>query len=82
MTEINWPAELYKWEHIANVLRGRIQDGTYPAGHLLSEVLLMQEFDVARATVRAALAALRDEGLIVTRKGKGSIVRHRGDVLD
>lgn len=81
MTEINWDPTLYKWEQIANVLRQRVKDGTYPAGTLLSEVVIMQEFDVARATVRQAFAVIREEGLIVTRRGKGSVVVSLGDVL-
>jgi DNA-binding GntR family transcriptional regulator len=34
----------------------------------------MGEFRISRATVRRAMAVLRDEGLIVTTAGKGSYV--------
>lgn len=63
-----------KWEQIADVLRARIADGTYPPRTLVSEVQLEAEFEVARGTVRKATAALRDEGLLVTTPGMGSFV--------
>ena len=82
MDEIEWDPTLYKYEHIARVLGERIRAGALPAGTLLSEVAYESVFGVARHTVRQAFAILRDEGLIVTRRGKGSVVVARGDVLD
>ncbi|MFI9236070.1 GntR family transcriptional regulator [Streptomyces sp. NPDC053079] len=66
-----------KWMQIADVLRKRIADGEYPPDHLISEVRMEQEFDVARGTVRKVTAALREEGLIVTTHGMGSFVARR-----
>jgi GntR family transcriptional regulator len=66
-----------KWEQIADVIRDRIRTGEYPPRHLVSEVKLESEFDVARGTVRKATAALREEGLLVTRQGMGSFVADR-----
>ncbi|WP_405750008.1 GntR family transcriptional regulator [Streptomyces sp. NBC_00012] len=63
-----------KWEQIAEAVRDRIADGTYPPRHLISEVQLEVEFGVARGTVRKVTAALRAEGLIVTTAGMGSFV--------
>lgn len=63
-----------KWEQIAEIIRDRIADGTYPPRHLISEVQLEAEFGVARGTVRKVTAALRAEGLIVTTAGMGSFV--------
>ncbi|SPE57507.1 Arabinose metabolism transcriptional repressor [Streptomyces netropsis] len=63
-----------KWMQIADVIRERIATGEYPAHHLISEVRMEQEFDVARGTVRKVTAALREEGLIVTTPGMGSFV--------
>ena len=71
---IEWDPRLYKWEQIANVMAERIEDGTYPTLTLISEVKLQEEFDVARITVRKAMEALRERGLITTKPGKGSIV--------
>lgn len=63
-----------KWMQIADVIRKRIKDGEYPQNHLISEVRMEQEFNVARTTVRKVTAALRAEGLIVTTQGMGSFV--------
>ncbi|GGK62663.1 hypothetical protein Ppa06_21030 [Planomonospora parontospora subsp. parontospora] len=71
---IEWDPRLYKWEQIANVVAERIKDDTYPPLTLISEVKLQEEFDVARVTVRKAMEALREQGLITTKPGKGSIV--------
>lgn len=78
---IEWDATLYKYEQIANILRERIKAGVYPPQTLLSEVAFEQEFGVARRTVRLAMEILREEGLIVTRRGKGSVVVDSGDLL-
>ncbi|MFD8533051.1 GntR family transcriptional regulator [Streptosporangium canum] len=71
---IEWDPRLYKWEQIAKVVTERIKDGTYPPLTLISEVKLQEEFDVARITVRKAMEALREQKLITTKPGKGSIV--------
>ncbi|QBI53156.1 GntR family transcriptional regulator [Streptomonospora litoralis] len=63
-----------KWQQIAEVLRERIDSGTYPPHHKFSEVQLESEFDVARVTVRKAIKALREEGRVVTSHGMGSFV--------
>jgi DNA-binding GntR family transcriptional regulator len=39
-----------------------------------SESQLEQEFGIARGTARKAIAVLRDEGLVITVKGRGSYV--------
>jgi DNA-binding LacI/PurR family transcriptional regulator len=49
-------------------LRERVPVG----GSLPSETALMNRFSVSRTTVRNALAALQNEGLIESRQGKGS----------
>lgn len=61
---------------IAAILRAKILSGEYrPRQVLPSEQQLMQEHEVARATVRHAIEALRDEGLATraaTRPGPAS----------
>ncbi|MBE3010882.1 winged helix-turn-helix transcriptional regulator [Microbispora sp. NEAU-D428] len=79
---IEWDPRLYKWEQIANTVAERIKDGTYPPLSLISEVKLQEEFDVARVTVRKAMEALREQGLITTKPGKGSIVSPSDEVDD
>ncbi|MGW3308302.1 GntR family transcriptional regulator [Streptomyces sp. NPDC001073] len=63
------------WEQIAAVLRGRIKDGTYPAGSLLPpHQVLIEEFGVSHAPVEHACRALRNEGLLVAVPGRGTVV--------
>jgi GntR family transcriptional regulator len=65
----------FRYQVIAESLRARIEDGTYPAGRLLpSESDLSGEFDASRVTVRKALDALREEGLVDSRQGFGWFV--------
>ncbi|MEU4226033.1 GntR family transcriptional regulator [Nonomuraea sp. NPDC026600] len=75
--DIKWDATLYKYEQIAQILSERIRSGIYPPQTVLSEVAFEQEFGVARRTVRLAMEIIREQGLIVTRRGKGSIVVRR-----
>jgi len=79
--EIQWDPTLYKWEQMAMILRDRIRTGAYPVGYILSEVQIGVEFNAARMTIRKVMQVLRDEGLIITKPGKGSIVVAQGDVL-
>jgi GntR family transcriptional regulator len=57
---------------VAAALRERIADGLL--GALPSEAELGGEFGVSRVTVRRALEALRDEGLVASRRGAGWFV--------
>lgn len=57
---------------VADALRARIAAGDL--GPLPSEAELGAEFDVSRVTVRRALEALRDEGLVTSRRGAGWFV--------
>ncbi|WP_425052100.1 FadR/GntR family transcriptional regulator [Psychromarinibacter sp. S121] len=62
-------------EQIYQSLLERIQSGTYGLGQRLpSEMELSSEFGVSRPVVRAALARLRDAGLVTSRRGAGSFV--------
>ena len=64
------------YRQVANVLRDRITRGVWqPDRRLPSEPDLEAEFEISRDTVRRALDVLRQEGLIVTVKGRGSFVR-------
>ena len=55
------------WRQILEVIRGRISDGTYPAGSRLPSIVdLGHEFGVALTTVRKALDVLKAEGAILT----------------
>ncbi|WP_406442718.1 GntR family transcriptional regulator [Streptomyces sp. NBC_01613] len=77
MSEIQRPGALY--QQVAAAIREGILSGEFaPDSLLLSEAQLMARYGVSRPTVRNAIAALRAEGLIDVRHGKGSFVRSSG----
>lgn len=56
----------------------RIVTGEFQPGQRLpGETTLAREFGVSRPLVREALARLRDHGIIHSRRGSGTFVRHR-----
>ncbi|NYE44271.1 GntR family transcriptional regulator [Streptomyces fulvorobeus] len=64
-----------KWRQVAEILRARIADGTYPPGSRIPAVVtLSAEFGIALVTAQKVTRALRDEGLIRTEIGMGSYV--------
>lgn len=66
---------------IADGLRQRIMNGEYqPGDRIPGENWLMEEHGVSRTTARAAIAVLRDEGLITVRRGAGSFVQRAESV--
>lgn len=65
-----------RYNEIARWLRDRIEDGTYPPGEKIPAIPdLMDQFDVARDTVRDAVSRLTHEGLVTPRRGIGTVVR-------
>ncbi|MEU8248244.1 winged helix-turn-helix domain-containing protein [Nonomuraea sp. NPDC048916] len=80
-TADDWNPEFYRYEQIADWITERIQASAYPPRTVLSEVQLQGYFGVGRDTIRKAFAILRDRGLIITKPGRGSVVR-RGDLAD
>ncbi|MFD3535253.1 GntR family transcriptional regulator [Streptomyces sp. NPDC058664] len=60
---------------MAEVLRQRIEDGTYPPRSRVPSVLQLQaEFGIAAATGQKVHRSLREQGLIYTEPGLGSFV--------
>lgn len=60
---------------VATALKEEIVDGLYPVGSLLpTEDNLCERFGVSRYTVREALRLLREDGLVSSRRGAGTIV--------
>ncbi|MQY25288.1 hypothetical protein NRB56_08440 [Nocardia sp. RB56] len=57
---------------LRDILRAAVRGGSYPRGLLPSEATLMAAHGASRATVRAALALLRTEGLIERTQGVGT----------
>lgn len=62
---------LPKYHQIYLVLREQLQEGRFAQG-LPGELALMQQFGVARVTVRRALQQLAGEGLICRERGRGT----------
>ncbi len=69
MRSTNLP--LPKYHQIYLVLREQLQEGRFDAG-LPGELALMQQFSVARVTVRRALELLQNEGMISREPGRGT----------
>src|SRR3712207_1624180 len=64
-------------EMVHKALWERINRGLYPRNtRLPSERELAIEFDVSRPVIRAALARLREAGLVTSVKGSGTLVLH------
>ncbi|MGH3067102.1 MAG: GntR family transcriptional regulator [Streptosporangiaceae bacterium] len=66
------------WQQLADLLRGRIESGELqPGDRIPSVVSLAQEYELAAGTVRKAIMALQQEGLLVSRVGWGTFVAER-----
>lgn len=60
---------------LADIIAGQIASGALPPDRPIpSETRLADEYGVARLTARRAAQELRDRGLVVTVRGKGSFV--------
>lgn len=70
-----------KYERIARDLREGISKGDHPPGSALPAIPeLMAKYGVARETVRNAISALANEGLVTPKPGFGTVVRDTGTV--
>jgi DNA-binding GntR family transcriptional regulator len=64
-----------RYVQLADLLRERITDGTYPiGGRMPTEVALMEETGYSRDTVRAAVKLLKDAGWLTVTHGLGTYV--------
>jgi GntR family phosphonate transport system transcriptional regulator len=69
------PSRTPIWTAIAATLRSEIAEGLYPSGSKIpTEAVLAKRFGVNRHTVRQALGALAQEGLVYARRGAGVFV--------
>ncbi|MFE6163057.1 GntR family transcriptional regulator [Streptomyces sp. NPDC056486] len=67
--------DIPRWRQVAEVIRRRIADGTYPPRtRVPSVVQITSEFGIATATAQKVLQAMRAEGLTYTEPGLGSFV--------
>src|SRR5579871_3489391 len=71
----NRSSRLPAYWRIARELRERIATGTYrPDEFLPAERDLAREFQASRQTIRLAIDALRQEGLLIPEQGRGTRV--------
>jgi GntR family transcriptional regulator len=78
--EINPDGPIPVYRQLVDILRSRIESGDLAPGHAIpSETELEQRYGLARGTIRKAIGVLRDDGLIITVRGKGSYVAEAGD---
>ena len=70
---INYLTPIYI--QLRELLRTKIEDGEYPIGSVIpSDTVLAEQYKVNRLTVRSAINALINEGLLKRVKGKGVYV--------
>ena len=73
--KVNKSAPMPLYQQILNEIRTRIASGEWPANSQLpTEAELEELLQVSRVTIRQALSAAVDEGLIVRLAGKGTFV--------
>ncbi len=75
MTSSVPPSGVTLWRRIADALESGIADGSYPCGQRLpGETEIAEAHGVNRHTVRRALAALAERGLVRAEQGRGTYV--------
>lgn len=75
MKTINRQSFLPLYIQLKDVLLEDIDSGRYPLGALIpTEMTLVDQFGVSRATVRQAIKELEHEGFVSRMQGKGTIV--------
>ncbi|MFK4689837.1 GntR family transcriptional regulator [Streptomyces pristinaespiralis] len=80
--EIDHGAPLTPYRQLAEILRARIARGDWAPGRAIaSETQLVQQYGLARSTVRRSIAVLVDEGLLFTVPQRGTFVAERGESL-
>lgn len=71
------------WSQLYDILENRIVKGVYKEGDVLpSEMSLMEEFGVSRVTVRQAMDKLIHSKLISRKRGKGTIVLKKENIVE
>ena len=75
--QLNRSSGLPLYQQLYEQLRGKIVSGEWRPGDMLpTETNLLEQYEVSRATVRQALDALVQEGLIYRERGRGTFVAH------
>ena len=77
MTVLPLAEGITRWRRIAESLSGEITGAQFPDGRLPTEPELAARFGVNRHTVRRAIAALAEQGLVRVEQGRGTFVANR-----
>jgi len=73
--EIDHEGPVTPYRQLAEILKARISRGDWAAGRpIASETRLVQEYGLARSTVRRAIAVLVEDGVVWTVQGRGTYV--------
>src|SRR5690606_28721015 len=73
------PRDATRSDAVYRTLRGWVIDGTVPfEGRLPTENELAGHFQVSRPIIRRAIARLRDDGLVRSIQGSGTMVIYQG----
>jgi GntR family transcriptional regulator len=66
------------YQQLAERIRQAVQEGVYREGEKIpSEQELIARYDVSRVTVRKAMQALLEKGLIIRQQGRGTFIRQK-----
>jgi len=64
------------YRQLAEIIKARIERGDWQPGRAIPSVAqLMAEYELGRDTVRHAVRALEEEGVVVTVPGRGTYVK-------
>lgn len=74
MTTFSSGKGVTRWREICEILSREVLDGRFASGRLPIEPELAARFGVNRHTVRQALGALADQGLVRVEQGRGTFV--------
>jgi len=74
-SRLSLESEIPLYAQLIGIIKRSITSGVMKVGDLLpSEAELCAEYDISRNTVRQAIGALEEEGLVVRKRGKGTFV--------
>lgn len=74
-TNLSLESEIPLYAQLTGIIKNTITSGALEVGQLLpSEAELCERFEISRNTVRQAIGALEEEGLVVRKRGKGTFV--------
>lgn len=81
--EIDHEGPVTPYRQLAGIVRARIERGDWlPNRAIASETQLVQQYGLARTTVRRAIAVLVEEGLVFTVPQRGTYVSPEGAPAD